>query len=225
MINGGTRFPSQFLAAFDLVIGYESTGADHDNTMFDLHACCERSVRVPFAPEKCTPRQKSSSLAAADWRNGNNHGVCPQPKFASRGDDGYCKGTRTCDLRGFNCRCVGCKLSTAGVDDTLCSHLRVSTWLSASAGVHGSCGTVITAPSVNLVLLHIVQASQEGPGSCAGLLPVLGHLRGHHGAGVIQDIIIVMIDDLDMHSTGILAISMLQCVVAPVRAVSSWSTC
>ena len=100
---------------------------------------------------------------------------------------------------------VTCAASTAGVwaanfdswvDDTLCSRLRVSTWLRASASVHGSCGTVITAPSVNLVLLHIVQASQEGPGSCAGLLPVLGHLRGHHGAGVIQDIIIVMIDDL-----------------------------
>ena len=32
----------------------------------------------------------------------------------------------------------------------------------------------------------MLQASKEGPGSSAGLLPVVGHLRGHHGAGMTQ---------------------------------------
>lgn len=66
VINSGTRFPSQFLATFNVTVGYEGP--------------------------------------ASNWRKGNNHGICPTPGFATAGESRYCKGTKICDITGYNCR-------------------------------------------------------------------------------------------------------------------------
>ena len=180
VINGGTRFPSQFLAAFDLVIGYESTGAYHENTMLDLHACCEHSVRVSPAPESvCDPeRAPSSSLQPPTGAMATTMASVPSqssPRVAMMA---------TARARGR----VTFAASTAGVSQQvsqqpghgvqgIVSTGACSAGCISQARCSRSCWAKVTLQPHDLPqLFRLLQASQEGPGSCTGLLSVVRHL-------------------------------------------------
>lgn len=103
VVSSGTPFPPQFLATFNVTVGYEAPGAPL--LACQLQASDHMEIAIAIEHASFLPLDLFC-CAASNWNQGNDHGVCPPPPLANGGDAGYCKGTKNCDNGGYNCRCI-----------------------------------------------------------------------------------------------------------------------